>query len=353
MVDVRVLSVAHDLADARLHRLCHAFVDSGAVVEVRALGDPSSAPPGTTCRPWDSTAVWRRGVRALTSPFARRCDILVVIDPDLIPGALLARTFRRAPVVVCDVHENYELVVADRIWGSGVVRRVAVATARLGRRAAQAADCTIVADEHLPPHVARRRRVVRNVPLRAFGEPDSRQRLSALYVGDVRGSRGAFTMVEGVLRTTSWELDIVGPVNSEADRRRLHEMIGNDDRIRLWGRLDPIRSWKVASGASVGLSLLADTAAFREAMPSKIYQYLAQGMAVVTSPLERPARLVRDHGVGVVAETAEEVAERLNYWSENPSELRACQRAALVWSERHLPDADEFQAVCDEILAST
>jgi len=294
--------------------------------------------------------MWHRALRAFLAPFARRCDVLVVIDPDLGPGAVIARWLRRTDVVVCDVHENYEQVVADRTWPSERVRQVASGVARLGRKAAEAADWTIVADAHVPPFAARRRRVVRNVPIRASVEPNERTTLRAVYVGDVRESRGAFNMVDGILRSRAWKLDIIGPVNSAADRRRLRELIGESDRVHLWGRLDPVRSWEVAGRASVGLSLLANTPAFRDSMPSKVYQYLNSGMAVITSPLERPATLVLDNEVGSIVDSAESLTAQLDYWADNLDELRACQAAAIEWSQRYLPDIDEFLPVCQEIV---
>lgn len=351
MTTVLVLSVAHSIGDARLHRLCRAFCDTGAVVEVHALGDASLSPAGVSTHTFAPSRRPVRMWRALSEPLRRRVDILVVIDPDLAPAALLARALGRTSFVVCDVHEDYEKVVEDREWSSWISRRVALHVARLGRTAAAKANWTIVADEHVSPLIARRRRVVRNLPIRSALQPELPSPTRAVYVGDVRSSRGLSEMVDAVAESPPWELDIIGPVNHRADRERLASAVEHYDRIRSWGRLSPHESWEVARGASVGMSFLSDTPAFRDAIPSKLFQYVNEGMAVVTSPLQRPKNLVERFGMGAVVGSKSELAAQLQAWTKDRSALDACRSAAAAWASANLPADDEFGAVCREIVA--
>ncbi|NUP35368.1 MAG: glycosyl transferase, partial [Streptomycetaceae bacterium] len=46
-VDISIVSSAHDVADARLHRTAAALLRAGMTVEVIGLGDPAGGPPGT------------------------------------------------------------------------------------------------------------------------------------------------------------------------------------------------------------------------------------------------------------------------------------------------------------------
>jgi glycosyltransferase involved in cell wall biosynthesis len=53
-------------------------------------------------------------------------------------------------------------------------------------------------------------------------------------------------------------------------------------------------------GALAGLSLLHDEANFRHSMPTKVMEYMARGVPVVTTPLPAAAELARRHECGFV-----------------------------------------------------
>jgi glycosyltransferase involved in cell wall biosynthesis len=53
-------------------------------------------------------------------------------------------------------------------------------------------------------------------------------------------------------------------------------------------------------GALAGLSLLHDEANFRHSMPTKVVEYMARGVPVVTTPLPAAAELARGHECGFV-----------------------------------------------------
>jgi glycosyltransferase involved in cell wall biosynthesis len=98
--------------------------------------------------------------------------------------------------------------------------------------------------------------------------------------------------------------------------------------VRWHGRQPPRDAWRVADGAWAGLLLLDDTPAFRDALPSKLFEYVACGLAVVTTALPRSASLVAETGAGVVVADAQEAAAVLRRWSAAPEELEALRTAA-------------------------
>lgn len=349
-VDVTVVTSGHDVADARLHREVAALCRAGLRVEVLGLGDAAAGPPGAATRTRRRRGPLGRAVLAVTLPWRARGRVLLSLDPDSALGCWAAARLRRRHWV-CDVHEDYPSLLRDRPWATGVAGRLAGAVARTATAVAARADVTVVADDHLPPTGpgTRRRLVVRNLPdpeaLRpvraARGVKDAA--LRAAYVGDLRISRGLRAMVEAVAAAPGWQLDLVGPV-AAADQDWLAERLSRPDvagRVRVHGRLDPVRSWQAVAGAAVGLALLEDTPAFRAAVPTKVYEYLAAGLAVLATPLPRVAALLDASGGGVLVADPAAAAAVLRDWSADPAALAVVRDRAAAWADEHLDGAAE------------
>lgn len=343
VVDVSIVTSGHDIADARLHRHAAALLAAGMRVEVLALGDVAAAPPGTKARTWPRVGGARRAALAARMASLAQGRVLFSLDPDsaLACHASIVVSGRQ---LVVDVHEDYAAVLLDRPWaarGAGAAGKAAARVVEGFQKVAARAALTVVADDHLPPRQARRRLVVPNVPdpdmLPAPAPPDEEPR--AIYVGDLRSSRGLFAMLAGVAAAPPWTLDLVGPV-APGDEERLGEAFAADPalaaRVRLHGRRPPRSAWADAAGAWVGLLLLADTPAFREALPSKIHEYLACGLPVVTTDLPRQAELVRAAAAGVVLPGGDDEAvgaalgAQLRAWIADPAALHAMRSAAAT-----------------------
>lgn len=339
--DVFVVTTGHDVADARLHRVVAALRRAGLVVEILGLGDPSSGPRGATTRTASRKGMLIRAMRAVVWPWRASGRVLVTIDPDTVPSALVAARLRGRQLV-CDVHEDYVALLADRPWLrpalASTVRRLTGAVVGLAGRA----DLTAVADDHVPPldTGCRERLVVRNLPdLRmvpaASAGSAAQSPLRAVYIGDLRRSRGGRDAVEAVAAAPGWSLDLVGPAPAEEaawlDRRlRRPDVAG---RVHWHGRQPPEQAWQVARGAHVGLALLADTPAFRAAVPTKVYEYLACGLAVVTSPLPRVADLVAGAAAGWLVDDPDSAGELLRSLDADRGALEERLRAAARWCD--------------------
>jgi glycosyltransferase involved in cell wall biosynthesis len=298
-----------------------------------------------------------RPLTALRYAVRARGRVLLALDPDSLVAALALGRIRRRRVVA-DVHEDYAALLRDRAWARGWRGRVAALVVAAATAAARAADLVVVADEHVPPLRARRRLVLRNLPdLSMLPEPGPRAASPrALYVGDVRASRGLWAMLDALAAAPGWGLDVVGPV-APGDQARLEHELGARDlhgRVRLHGRRPPEQAWRLASQAWCGLALLEDTPAFREALPSKLYEYLGCGLAVVVSDLPRQAALVRDAGAGVVvpagAGAGEAAGGVLARWAQHPEEVDRQRDGAAAWRLDFL-SSDPYAGFADGVRA--
>lgn len=364
--DVTFVTSGHDVADARLHRLVASLRTRGLSVQVFGLGSEADAPECAHVRTWKRPGIAARAALAARMASAADGRVLVTLDPDsaVAAGAVVMTSGR---VLVVDVHEDYAALLEDRPWAqraAGVPGVVATGVVRAFESVAKRAELTVVADDHVPPMTARRRLVVRNEPAFALlpepTQPDAAPR--ALYIGDARASRGLFAMVEAVVRAPGWHLDVVGPV-ARADANRLRHAIADGqvaDRVHLHGRKPPRQAWEHADGAWCGLALLTDTPAFREALPSKLGEYVACGLPVISTDLPRQREVLHRDGTGVLVPLGDDeavgasVAAVLRGWSAEPAALEALREQALevgATARRRRTGYDDFADAIEDLLA--
>lgn len=352
--DVSIITSGHDVADARLHRHADALMGAGLAVEVLGLGDAATGPANAFVRAWPPAGRVRRLGRAVLLPWKARGRVLMTLDPDVAITARVRRYGGRR--LVADVHEDYDALLRDRAWARSVRATVARTIASVATAAAARADLTVVADDHVPPHGARRRIVVRNIPDRdhlpvTVGRSDDPR---AVYVGSLSRSRGLFDMLAAIEQAPGWTLDLVGHVAPEDEGAvaRWRRRSPATARVRFFGRRPPQQSWSIAAGAWAGLCMLHDTPAYRDAVPSKVYEYLACGIPVVSTPLPRVVGLLEQSGGGVVTADTDALAQLLVRWTDNPDELDTYASAGRTWAAEHLDGSphDELAERVDRLL---
>lgn len=336
MVDISVVSSGHDIADARLHRQVAALAARGLSVEILALGHGVDAPEGATrVRTWRRRSPVGRAALAAELVARARGRVLMTLDPDVALAAGVAAPAQRGRPLVVDAHEDYAALLGDRPWArdlGGLPGRVARAVVHGYLAVASRASLTVVADDQVPPLSARRRLVLPNLPYPGMLPPPHEPEASprALYVGDVRRTRGLFAMLEALRQAPAWTCDIVGPV-AQADRADVERVLASDPalaaRVRFHGRRPPEDAWALAPGAWCGFVLLGDTPAFRRAVPSKLHEYLTSTLPILATDLPRQGAIVRETGAGVVVPVGDDLsvgraaAEVLNGWSDDPATL--------------------------------
>jgi glycosyltransferase involved in cell wall biosynthesis len=345
---ISLISSADQVTDARMHRLCGALVRSGCEVEVWALGSEKDAPVGVTFhRAPGGKGFAARIIRDLVLPFQAKGKIWIVVAPDLLPMSWLMARIKRYKLVA-DVHEDYFELLKDRAWATGLVGSLAKVIARLATKVASQADLTTVADIQVPPFDARNRLVVRNFPDLSMLTPSGVMSVQprAIYIGDVRTSRGIKTILEAAELSPQWSFDIVGNISTNDSEFIDHWKSTSPARSRVTfhGRLTPAQSWSFAKGAWVGLSLLESTPAFSAAIPSKLYEYMASGLATISTPLPRCIELLEKSKGGVIANDAKAVAASLNVWATDSTELIAMRKNAVMWATSNLDAAAEYEA---------
>jgi glycosyltransferase involved in cell wall biosynthesis len=299
---VLVCTVVHHPADARIYyRQIRALLDAGHDVTYIAPFESSFTPTGDVTAVTIPRAVGRRRLTALRA--ARRelrrnassADIILIHDPELL---LVLPPRRARPPVVWDVHEDTAAALTTKAWLPTWLRPVAAGGVLAAERLAERRLHLILAETGYQDRFRRQHPIVPNVTYvpKEIAPPSEDPRV--IYVGHLSPDRGVPEMVAlgSLLRSSGVEVHLAGPADAAA--RALIESAG--DAVTWHGFVPNDAAMKLVDGALAGLSLLRDEANFRHSMPTKVVEYMARGVPVITTPLPLAVDLVESAGCGFV-----------------------------------------------------
>ncbi len=255
-------------------------------------------------RPSNRLARARRGRALIREALAMSADVVHVHDPELlVSGVLLCR--RRRVAFIYDIHEDYVGMIAHKAWIPRPVGWLVRAfVAAVERVFVPRCDGLVVADDQLLERFrGRNSRVVvapNYPPADIFTAPTATARDEIVYVGGISPVRGAFVMLDAMARVRErfpgMRLAMIGPIHAEK------EEIGR--RARALGEgaatIEPPVSYEDLpgriAGAKVGLALLQRNRKFLINVPTKIFDYMAEGVPYVASDFPHLAKLVGQTG---------------------------------------------------------
>ncbi|WP_299518069.1 glycosyltransferase [uncultured Serinicoccus sp.] len=362
---ILVVTVVHHPDDARIrHRQVASLLEAGwevtfaAPFEGHGVERPTDVPGLRTLDVTRSTGRRRlaaqRDARRVLRELGPRHDVVLLHDPELVPATLGIAL----PVTVWDVHEDTRAVVALRSWVPDRFRAPLSSVASALERSAERRMVLVLADEEYADRFAREHLVVPNttpVPVDPppAGTPDEQGRLRVVYLGSLARERGVAELVavgEQLHRRTGGRavLEVVGPAHGAAVTAEL-EAAREQGHLEWTGFLPAREALARLDGALAGLSLLHDVANFRPSMPTKVVEYIAHAVPVVTTPLPRAVDLVERSAAGVVVpfHDVEQTVQTLLGWVEDPAAAAVLGRQGHALAARELDWAVHSRAFVD------
>lgn len=334
------LAPAHAAFDTRVFvKECRTLADAGYRVSLAAPHDRAEVVDGVRIIPiprWSS----RRGRflgnlwHCLRIVARERADIYHFHDPEVfLVGAALAFAGRR---VVYDSHEDFPRLVLDRPWIPPRLRAPLAASVRLAERTAVPLFAGTISAEVEGAKRFRRGRIVivqnyvradEFVDLAKVDAVDRENRL--VYVGNLTEQRGAAQMVEALARTrTDVRLTLAGSFVPKDLEQRMRDVPGWD-QVDYVGWLDREGIVDVLTQARIGVVLLQPTRKYTEgAIPVKLFEYLAAGLAVVVSDFPALREIVAPAQVGALVDPrdVDAIAAAIDELLADPDELAAIAR---------------------------
>ncbi|GAA0388540.1 hypothetical protein Acor_54000 [Acrocarpospora corrugata] len=329
---VCVGTVTRHPEDARImHRQIRALLDAGHEVTYVAPFTHCNVTPAPELRAIDvPRAVGLHRARALRAARtalrrgAKDADLLLVHDLDL----LLALP-RRRPPTVWDVHED----MAARLDGRTLPRLVRRLEARAERRLhlILAEESSRFGLDHpvVPNHTY--------VPDTLAKRPDENRIVAIGRLGETRGAADLIEVAR-LLRPYGIRLDLIGPADPHI--RPLLRDAQRSGLLDWFGYVPNRHALRMAEGALAGLSLLHDVPAHQDSLPTKVIEYLARGVPVISTPLPRAVETLNGNGVIVPFGDPEAAAQAVLDLKADPARRAtiSAQGHAEARARYHWPD---------------
>lgn len=316
------------------------FVD-GVSIEPLGYVDVETGPAGLS----------RRLRAALAAAKASGAGLFHLHDPELLPLAL--RLKAAGARVVYDAHEDTPVEVATLGDGGLAARGLGVGwtagLALLGRVVDGVVAATPRVAERFPPA---KTVVVRNFPLaeeaEAFaGPPQAERPRELLYLGGVTADRGARELVQAAELVPQVTIVLAGRVRPPMLAQELRH-----DRVQLAGWLDRLQVAESLRRARAGLLVLHPRRAYVDALPVKLFEYMAAGIPFVASDFPLWRELADGCGLFVDPRDPRAIAAAMQRLLDDPGEAerlgargRELVRETYNWEH----EAEQLLALYDRL----
>lgn len=270
--------------------------------------------------------------RTYRSARALRADVYHFHDPELIPVGLLLHW--RGATVIYDVHEDVPRDILSKpwlpSWSRGIVSRVFEC---LENFAARRFSAVVAATPYITERfcsIGAKAVNVNNYPiLDELAAPLERAReaRTICYVGGITVLRGAREMVAALPEARATLL-LAGPFESAAFESELRAMPGWQ-QVRYFGVADRISARDIMTRSLLGVVLLHPAPNHMDALPTKMFEYMSAGIAVLASDFPLWRGIVEDSDAGLCVDPLDSVAiaRTLSALLDDPARLEAMGQA--------------------------
>jgi hypothetical protein len=249
--------------------------------------------------------------RVIDAALKLRPDVAHFHDPELMLGAL--RLKRAGIRVVYDVHEDLPRQILAKHWIPSAVRPLASRLFEaLENRVARRLDAVVTSTPHIRNRFAPLNAEVLDVcnfPILAElvrETPWDSRRNEVCYVGGISRIRGIGPIVAAMPDVPA-RLNLAG-IWSENGLKEMLQAEPGWARVNDLGVLDRQGVTEVLARSKVGLVTLFPTPNYVDALPIKLFEYMAAGMPVVASDFPVWREIVDGAGCGLLVDPQDPAA---------------------------------------------
>lgn len=258
-------------------------------------------------------------------------DIYHFHDPELIPVGVKLKGVGKK--VIFDIHENVALQIKDKEYLNPFVRYLFSKIYSVYEKIkVNKFDHVILAETSYfdyYPKVMEKKTVILNVPDIERTEKFIVQDRSAcedklFYIGGISVNRGVDLVIDAFksLKNDGYDIsiDFVGPYDLKVISEFHLDEFGKS--VKFHGRLPLDLGLELSKTAKIGLSILKPIDNYKKSYSTKVFEYMAVGLPVITSNFELYKNVVEKNKCGLCVNPLDvkEIVDAIKYVLDNPDE---------------------------------
>lgn len=260
-------------------------------------------------------------------------DIYHAHDPELLPLLQILRILGKR--VIYDMHENMPAALQTKPWLSSRLKPLTVVVYRIVERILLHRIPVIFAEDSYAREYPwiKRSTTVRNMPrVEALLKVNAQRhkQFTIGYIGRVAAQRGSLKTLEAMSILAKRNLEVrwecVGLMEKAHEIQLLEttQQYGLSDKVKFHGYLPPTEGWQVIAQCHLGMATLLETPNYVESYPTKLFEYMAMGIPIITSHFALYRSIVEETGCGLCVDPDDPVAiaDAIQWIHDNPSESR-------------------------------
>jgi glycosyltransferase involved in cell wall biosynthesis len=257
---------------------------------------------------------------------ALKADAYHLHDPELLRCA--GKLLRSGAKVVYDAHEDLPKQLLAKSYIPSLLRKSLSSAVKLLEKRYAAKLSGIVC---ATPIIANRYKAYQPNTISLCNYPSledmplpvdwSQKSNEVCYIGGIFKTRGAVEMVKAMTDLQVVKLNLAGSYSPEILRSELLQLPGWS-QVNELGFLDRNGIRAVLSRSKVGLVVLHPTDSYLEALPVKLFEYMAAGLPVIASDFPILKDIVERHHCGICVNPKDPIAiaAAIDYLLSNPGE---------------------------------
>jgi len=258
-----------------------------------------------------------------------KADIFVFHDPELLPLALAMKLVSKARIVY-DSHESYrDLFLHKEYIKPQYAKLLSKAFGILEDFVVKRLDFVTSATKHIDSQfdLGNRTAVLYNYP--KLGEWDNmpaRVQDSAcseiVYIGNIVAERGISQLMQAI-EPLDCLLHLAGDYEPESYRKTLQALPGWS-KVKEYGYVDRTKVLQIISKSLAGLVLVQRLPNYIESLSTKMFEYMAGGIAVIAPDFPIYKTIIEQNECGICVDPAnvDQIRAAIAYLIANPGEAR-------------------------------
>lgn len=249
-----------------------------------------------------------------------RADVYHFHDPELLPFCFLLKLFTGRKVIY-DVHEDYSGQILEKDWlGNILVRKIVVFVVNIVEHLVSLfIDGIVVATPAIGRKFDKSKTVlVRNVPRlvlvdKAVPLGIKKEKPVVVYVGELYKGRKIKEIIQAMeFIGTKGELWLLGDWKDDSYRIECQCLKGWR-YVKYFGFLKIENLYGYIKAADIGICLSSDYPNYLEALPNKIFEYMACSLPMVISDLSYWRDTFKECALFTDSGNSKDIAEKIDF----------------------------------------